>query len=221
MTQRLRGISDEEAAGTIKDIFDSSNKLLGRTANLLRILAHSPYLARWFLPFVAAVRQPHAGAVSDVACVTWPCSKPQLSTVAATERSTTGCLVKHWDSPTRNSTRCRATTTAGVLFSARARKRAMGWAEAMTLNTAKNDDAVWDETRRLFSDAEIVEISLAAGMFNMINRSTTRSAPSSSRTNTTAGSTARSVSRAMRSRIMRAACARARCQMSGVITASV
>ena len=66
MTQRLRGISDEEATGTIKDIFDSSNKLLGRTANLLRILAHSPYLARWFLPFVAAVRQPHAGAVSDV-----------------------------------------------------------------------------------------------------------------------------------------------------------
>jgi alkylhydroperoxidase family enzyme len=66
MTQRLRGICDEEAAGTIKELFDSSNKLLGRTAHLLRILAHSPYLARWFLPFVAAVRQPHAGAVSDV-----------------------------------------------------------------------------------------------------------------------------------------------------------
>jgi hypothetical protein len=56
-----------------------------------------------------------------------------------------------------------------LLFSER-EKAAMGWAEAMTLNTAKNDDAVWNETRRLFSDAEIVEISLAAGMFNMINR---------------------------------------------------
>ena len=55
------------------------------------------------------------------------------------------------------------------LFSER-EKAALRWAEAMTLNTAKNDDAVWDETRRLFSDAEIVEISLAAGMFNMINR---------------------------------------------------
>ena len=49
-------------------------------------------------------------------------------------------------------------------------KAAMWWAEAMTLNTAKSDDNVWGETRRLFSDAEIVEISLAAGMFNMINR---------------------------------------------------
>ena len=66
MTQRIRGISDEEATGIAKELFDTSNQLLGRTANLQRILAHSPYLARWFLPLVAAVRQPRAGAVSDV-----------------------------------------------------------------------------------------------------------------------------------------------------------
>ena len=66
MTQRIRGIADDEATGLAKEIFESSNQLLGRTANLVRILAHSPYLARWFLPFVAAVRQPNAGAVSDV-----------------------------------------------------------------------------------------------------------------------------------------------------------
>ena len=66
MSQRLRGISDEEAQGLPKEIFNASNKLLGRTANLVRILAHSPQLARWFLGFVTAVRQPKAGAVSDV-----------------------------------------------------------------------------------------------------------------------------------------------------------
>lgn len=66
MSQRIRGISDEEATDVAKEIFETSNQLLGRTANLLRILAHSPYVARWFLPFVAAVRQPTAGAVSDV-----------------------------------------------------------------------------------------------------------------------------------------------------------
>jgi alkylhydroperoxidase family enzyme len=64
MTQRIRGITDEEATGPVKDLFDASTKVLGRTANLLRILAHSPYLARWFLPLVAAVRQPTAGAVT-------------------------------------------------------------------------------------------------------------------------------------------------------------
>jgi hypothetical protein len=55
------------------------------------------------------------------------------------------------------------------LFNAR-EKAAMWWAEAMTLNTAKRDDAVWEEMRRLFTDAEIVEISFASGIFNMINR---------------------------------------------------
>ena len=66
MSQRIRGITDEEATGAVRELFETSNQLLGRTANLQRILAHSPYLARWFLPLVAAVRQPRAGAVSDV-----------------------------------------------------------------------------------------------------------------------------------------------------------
>ncbi len=49
-------------------------------------------------------------------------------------------------------------------------KAAMWWAEAMTLNTAKRDDKAWNEVRRLFSDAEIVEISFATGLFAMVNR---------------------------------------------------
>jgi hypothetical protein len=49
-------------------------------------------------------------------------------------------------------------------------KAALAWSEAMTLNTAKRDGPAWDDMRRLFSDAEIVEISLACAMFNMINR---------------------------------------------------
>ena len=52
-----------------------------------------------------------------------------------------------------------------------ARERAvLAWSEAMTLNTAKDDDEVWNELRRHFNEAEIVEISLASAMFNMINR---------------------------------------------------
>jgi alkylhydroperoxidase family enzyme len=66
MSQRIRGVSDDEAQGLVKEIFDASNELLGRTANLVRILAHSPQLAKWFLGLVVAVRQPDAGAVSDV-----------------------------------------------------------------------------------------------------------------------------------------------------------
>jgi alkylhydroperoxidase family enzyme len=49
-------------------------------------------------------------------------------------------------------------------------KAVLAWSEAMTLNAAKRDNAVWEELLRLFDDAEIVEISMACAMFNMINR---------------------------------------------------
>jgi len=58
---------------------------------------------------------------------------------------------------------------SSALFDER-EKAALAWSEAMTLNTAKRDDTAWDDLRRLFNDAEIVEISLACAMFNMINR---------------------------------------------------
>ena len=49
-------------------------------------------------------------------------------------------------------------------------KAVLAWSEAMTLNTAKRDGAHWDDMRRLFNDAEIIEISMACALFNMINR---------------------------------------------------
>jgi alkylhydroperoxidase family enzyme len=49
-------------------------------------------------------------------------------------------------------------------------KAVLAWAEALTFNTAKHDEDVWQNLRRHFNDAEIVEISLASAMFNMINR---------------------------------------------------
>lgn len=55
------------------------------------------------------------------------------------------------------------------LFDAR-EKAVLRWTEAMTWNTAKQDDEVWDEMRRHFTDQEIVEISMACALFNMANR---------------------------------------------------
>ena len=63
MSQRIRGIGDDEARADVRAVYDAAEALLGRVANLLRILAHSPGVARWFLPLVAAVRQPRPGAV--------------------------------------------------------------------------------------------------------------------------------------------------------------
>lgn len=169
--QRLPGVSNEEATGVAAEIIEASNLFLGRTSNLVRILAaHSPLLARWFLGFVAAVRQPNLGAVSDVRLrnlATIKTSMVNECTYCATHTSIFG---KALGLRTEDLEALQGDNyKTSPLFNER-EKAAIAWAEAMTLNTAKYTGKVWDDMRRFFSDAEIVEISLAAAMFNMINR---------------------------------------------------
>ena len=49
-------------------------------------------------------------------------------------------------------------------------RAAIAWSEAMTKNTAQRDAEAWGNMKAHFSDSEIVEISMACAMFNMINR---------------------------------------------------
>jgi uncharacterized peroxidase-related enzyme len=171
MTQRLPKVSDEEATGLAADIIQASNLFLGRTSNLVRTLAaHSPLTARWFLGLVAAVRQPNLGSVSDVRLRNLATIKTSLvneCTYCATHTSifgqALGVRVEELDALQGD------TYKTSPLFNER-EKAAIAWAEAMTLNTAKHSGKVWDDMRRLFTDAEIVEISMASAMFNMINR---------------------------------------------------
>src|SRR5208283_2024836 len=171
MTQRLSGISDQEAEGVAKDIIGGSNLLLGRTSNLVRILAnHTPFLGRWFLGLVAAVRQPNVGAISDV----------RLRNIATIKTSMVN-ECKYCTTHTSIYGEALGLTQAQLealrsdayqsspLFDER-EKAVIAWSEAVTLNTAKRDGALWQTMRRLFSDVEIIEITMASAMFNMINR---------------------------------------------------
>ena len=170
-TQRLSGVSDQNASGLAKEIIEGSNLMLGRASNLLRILSkHSPYLARWFLGFVAAVRQPNLGASSDVRLRNLATIKTSLANecnYCATHTSIYGQALGLKTSDIEAL--CGDDYKSSSAFSER-EKAEIAWAEAMTRNTAKSDEAVWQNMRKHFSGAEIVEISLATAMFNMINR---------------------------------------------------
>ncbi len=171
MTQRLSGLSDQDASGVAREVLAGSTRLLGRSSNLLRILsAHTPYLARWFIGFVAAVRQPALGAVSDVRLrnlATVKTSMVNACNYCATHTSIYGQALGVSEAQLE-AMRGDAWRDSS-LFDERERA-VIAWAEAVTRNTAKSDKALWETMKRLFSDAEIVEITLASAMFNMINR---------------------------------------------------
>ncbi|MGI9401937.1 MAG: carboxymuconolactone decarboxylase family protein [Rhizobiaceae bacterium] len=171
MAQRLSGLSHEEATGTAKLVYEGSDRFLGRTANLQRILAtHSPYIARWFGGLVAAVRQPGLGASTDVRLRGLACIKTSMVNACSycTEHTSVfgqglGMTEEELEGLMDDSYK------TSPLFDDRDRA-AIAWSEAMTKNTAQRDAEAWNNMKANFTDTEIVEISMACAMFNMINR---------------------------------------------------
>ncbi|MEL6523070.1 MAG: hypothetical protein AAFQ66_19015 [Pseudomonadota bacterium] len=171
MSQRLTGISHEDATGTAKLVLEGSDRFLGRTANLQRILAkHSPNLARWFGGLVAAVRQPDLGASSDARYRGLACIKTSMTNACnyCTVHTSVFGQGLGFSEEELEAMKDDSYKT-NPLFDARDRA-AIAWSEAMTNNTAQRDNQVWDDMKANFSDTEIVEISMASAMFNMINR---------------------------------------------------
>ena len=44
------------------------------------------------------------------------------------------------------------------------------WATHVTLNTAKEDNGIYEQVRKQFDEQEIVELTLISGFFNFFNR---------------------------------------------------
>lgn len=171
MTQRLSGLSHEDASGTAKLVFDGADQFLGRTANLQRILAtHSPYLARWFGGLVAAVRQPNLGATTNVRYRGLACIKTSMVNACTYCTSHTSVFGQGLGmSDEELEALMDDSYKTSPLFDDRDRA-AIAWSEAMTKNTAQRDTETWANMKANFSESEIVEISMACAMFNMINR---------------------------------------------------
>ncbi|MEP4378692.1 MAG: hypothetical protein ABJ215_04000 [Alphaproteobacteria bacterium] len=171
MTQRISGLTDEEADVLDHEVLDACALLLGRSANSTRVLLkHSPYVSRWFIGLVASLRQPGLGATTE----------PRLRALASIKTSMTnecnyctshtslygealGLTEKELEEMTTDAWKTSAT------FSERD-KATIAWAEANTLNTAKQDSKLFAEMKRLFTEAEIVEITMCSGLFNLLNR---------------------------------------------------
>ena len=62
---RLRQLSDDEVTPEVRAIFEGARQLTGRVPSLLRILAHSPQQARWFVPLLVAVQRMTEGTALE------------------------------------------------------------------------------------------------------------------------------------------------------------
>jgi uncharacterized peroxidase-related enzyme len=170
--QRLPKIEKANISGDFASFYEAVTGLLGRVPNFYRTISHAPWLAMLLLPFNAAVQRQ------------WPGSRLSgrvKELVVIKTSHVNGCRYCY----AHNTALGQAAgitddeiadiSTDDYLQSktlSEAEKAAVQWAEAVTLNTAAKRDDLFGTMKRLFTDAEIVEITMVSAMFNMINRLT-------------------------------------------------
>ena len=52
---------NDEASEEVKRVFDGAKDLLGFVSNSTRTVAHSPWVAKWLIPFTTAVQRESGG----------------------------------------------------------------------------------------------------------------------------------------------------------------
>ena len=169
--QRIQGVNPEKVKGGEAEILEASNMFLGRSSNLLKILTNtSPQIARWFLGFLTSTRQEGLGARSDVGLRGLACVKTSMTNECNYCTSHTSIYAQGLGYTEQQISLMSDDSYKNSDAFTLKEKLAIEWAEAVTLNKALHDGPLWDSLREHFSDAEIVEITLASSMFNMINR---------------------------------------------------
>lgn len=170
--QRLPKIEKENISGDFAHFYDAVTGLLGRVPNFYRTISHAPWLTMLLLPFNAAVQRQ------------WPGSRLSgrvKELVVIKTSHVNGCRYCYAHNTALGQAagitddEIAEISTDDYLQSktlSEAEKAAVQWAEAVTLNTAAKRDDLFAAMKRLFTDEEIVELTMVSAMFNMINRLT-------------------------------------------------
>lgn len=157
---------EEEAATdpAVRDAFERMRAKRGRVTNIYKALAHKPAMVATIGPFVAAVQQPDE---LD------PKLKERIILRVSLLNRSAYCTHAHEQISARMGftppeiAEMRDPASADIGDD---EKAALAYAEELTLNPGSVSDATHARLRRHFSESQIVEITMIAALYNMINR---------------------------------------------------
>ena len=167
---RITKIQKEALEPKFSEFYSAVENLLGRVPNFYKTFSNSPFLAMAFLPINALAQREWQGTNIS--------GKIKELIVIKTSH-TNGCKYCY----AHNTSLGRA---AGIsdeqikaislnefsnsqLF-AKEEVLALKWAEAVTLNNAAKDHALFNELKSSYTENQIAEMTILCAMFNMINR---------------------------------------------------
>ncbi|MBT5798629.1 MAG: carboxymuconolactone decarboxylase family protein [Alphaproteobacteria bacterium] len=167
---RIEKIQNESIDPKFTEFYSAVESLLGRVPNFYKTLSNSPYLAMAFLPINALAQREWEG--TDIS------GKLKEMIVIKTSH-TNGCKYCYAHNTSLGKAagitdeQIKAISLNEFSDSSLFEKEeilALKWAEAVTLNKAAKNDALFTEMSAVFSEKQIAEMTILCAMFNMINR---------------------------------------------------
>ena len=168
---RVRMIKPEEADADTRKVYDGVRKQWGRISNFSQVLAHQPAaLAGWMLPN-ETIRLANVKSDPDYVKI------QQLVIIKTSALNQSAYCMSH-NVPLGKKlglTEAQIKAAQGSDYMRSPdlddrQKAAIRWAEAVTLLTARDDDAAFGAMKQHFSEKQIVELTVFCGMWNYSNR---------------------------------------------------
>ena len=144
----------------------AADALLGATTSAVRVWAHTPHVAKMFLPFFFAFERDGLGSIL-------PAPLRLMILLKTHHVHDARYLLAHHTvlgraaglSETQLDALSRSDAAASGAFTPRERA-AIAWAAQVAPNTAKRDEAVFNELKKHFNHAEVVEMTAMCAITN-------------------------------------------------------
>lgn len=162
---RVKYIEEESTDNpVIKESFERMRKKRGKVTNIYKALAHKPSILGTIGPFVAAVQQPDE--------LDAKLKERIILRVSKINRSAYCCHAHEQISAKMGFTKDEIDemNNPGEAKLGDADKAALRYAEALTVNPGSIPESVFGDLRKHWSESQIVEITMIAALYNMINR---------------------------------------------------
>jgi len=137
----------------------AAETLLGGATNAVKVWAHTPHVAKMFLPFYFSFERDGVGSML-------PASLRSMILLKTHHTHQAGYTIAHHTmlgraaglSEAQLAVLSRDNASSAAEFS-RAERAAIAWAALVARNAAKRDERVFEDLKTHFSDAEVVEIT--------------------------------------------------------------
>ena len=167
---RVPLLDPKMAEGACASFFDASWRLFGGVSHVVRMWAHIPHVAKFFLPYQAVMAHDGAGNILPITLKLMVLVRTGYLNSAAyslAHRTVAGRAAGI--TADQLAALAGGDCSSSLHFSPRERA-ALLWADHIAANTAKRRDDVFDRLKQHYNDAEIVELTAVCAMANQLDR---------------------------------------------------